>query len=125
MQQAWQGGNNKWDNMMLWAAATLCFFGFFRSGEITVPGESSFDEGAHLTFQDVTVDSTSNPQVLKVRLKSSKTDPFRAGIDVFVGRTSNSLCPVAAVLAYMALRGPLGGGHYLGFRMANPLPDRG
>ena len=41
---------------MLWAASTLCFFGFLQSGEITVPTESSFDEGAHLTFDDVTVD---------------------------------------------------------------------
>ena len=55
---------------MLWAAATLCFFGFLRSGEITVPSETVFDEGAHLTFEDVTVDCITNPQMLKVKIKA-------------------------------------------------------
>ncbi len=83
---------------MLWVAATLCFFGFFRSGEIR---ESSFDEGAHLTFKDVTVDCMENPQLLRVKLKASKTNLFRQGIDIFIGRAAYELCPVAAVLPYM------------------------
>ena len=91
---------------MLWAAASLCFFGFLRSGEITVPSDSAYDEGAHLSFEDISVDCIENPQVLKVRIKASKTDPFRMGVDVYVGRTNCSLCPVAAVLAYMAMKGP-------------------
>ena len=43
---------------------------------------------------------------MRVRLKTLKTDPFRQGIDVFIGRTGNELCLVAVVLAYMARRGP-------------------
>ncbi len=65
----------------------------------------SFDPGAHLTFNDVTVDSLQVPQLLRVRLKASKTDPFRVGVDVFIGKTDDDLCPVAAVLAYMVRRG--------------------
>ena len=42
--------------------------------------------------------------MLKIRLKSSKTDPFREGCDVFVGRTDFPLCPVAAMLAYLSYR---------------------
>ena len=91
---------------MLWAAVTLCFFGFFKSREITVPAASAFDEGAHLTFRDVTVDSVEHPEVLRVRLKASKTDPFRVGINMSVGRTDKALCLVSAVLAYMVVRGP-------------------
>ena len=49
--------------------------------------------------------------MLKIRLKSSKTDPFRTGIDVFIGRMDCPLCPVAAMLAYLSYRrsspGPL------------------
>ncbi len=43
MRQSWQkrGGANH-DNVMLWAAATLCFFGFFRSGEITLTNQGIF-----------------------------------------------------------------------------------
>ena len=64
------------------------------SGEITVPSETTFDEGEHLMFRDVKVDSMDNPQVLKVRPKASKINPFRTGIDIVVGRTNNELCPV-------------------------------
>ena len=120
MKQSWSRAD-KWNGTMLWAASTLCFFGFFRSGEITVGGsEASFDSGVHLTFNDVTVDSLENPQMLKVRLKASKTDPFRVGIDIYVGRTKNDLCPVAAVLAYMALRGQ-GPGPLFTFKDGKPL----
>ena len=30
------------DILMLWAAATVCFFGFFRSGEITIPTAKAY-----------------------------------------------------------------------------------
>lgn len=104
---AWiKGTGRDRDGCMLWAAAALCFFAFLRSGEITVPSDTAFDDKAHLSFRDVTTDSLKNPTTLKVRIKASKTDPFRVGVDVFVGRTDNVLCPVAAVLTYMAVRGP-------------------
>ena len=104
MRESWQARPTR-DAGMLWAAAALCFFGFLRSGELTVPSEGGYDEGAHLSFQDVSVDDLRNPQMLQVRIKASKTDPFRSGVDVFVGRTNGSLCPVAAVLSYMMKRG--------------------
>ena len=66
----------------------------------------SYDEGAHLSFHDISVDTIEAPSSLKVRIKESKTDPFQLGVDIFVGRTGNELCPVAAVLAYMVKRGP-------------------
>ena len=47
----------------------------------------------------------SSPQYLEVRLKASKTDPFRKGVSVYLGRTDADLCPVAAVLHYMVRRG--------------------
>jgi hypothetical protein len=52
MRQSWSTnpGGDPWNTTMVWAAATLCFF------EITVPRESAFDQGAHLSFEDVTVD---------------------------------------------------------------------
>lgn len=40
----------------------------------------------------------------KEKVKGSKTDPFRQGISVTVGRTGDDLCPVKAMLAYLAVR---------------------
>ena len=106
LKQSWEKEASDRDCVMLWAAAALCFFGFLRSGEITVPDDKSYDPGAHLSFHDVSVDSITKPELLKVRIKASKTDPFRLGVDIFVGRTHSAICPVTAVLAYLAVRGP-------------------
>ena len=40
-----------------------------------------------------------------ITIKASKTDPFRQGIEIFVGRTHTDLCPIEATLAYLAVRG--------------------
>ena len=80
-------------------------FRYLRSGEVTVPSDSAFDPATTITFEDINVDDTTNPTLLKLRLKASKTDPFRKGVGVVVGRTNNKLCPVAAVLAYSAVMG--------------------
>ncbi len=94
-----------YDTIMTWAAATLCFFGFFRAGEITVPSCTTFNPSRHLAWGDVIVDNPASPQVIKVNLKISKSDQLGKGADVFIGSTSSSLCPVAAVLAYMVTSG--------------------
>ena len=62
---------------MLWAACCLAFFGFLRAGEFTVPGNTGFDASTHLSWGDLAVDNPASPGVLSVRLKASKTDPFR------------------------------------------------
>ena len=38
------------DNIMLWSASLLCFFGFLRSGEITIPTLTSYDPELQLYF---------------------------------------------------------------------------
>ena len=82
-----------------------------RAGEFSAPERGTFDPGAHLTFGDVVVDSFHDPRKVRVRIKASKTDPFREGMDVYFGQTGLPLCPVSAVLDYMVRRkegpGPL------------------
>lgn len=105
IKEVWEREAITRDTAMLWAAALLCFFGFLRSGEVCTPSEKSFDEGSHLTRSDIQVDDLANPQSLQIKIKASKTDPFRQGVLVYVGRTNKPLCPVSALLAYMVLRG--------------------
>lgn len=65
---------------MLWAACTLGFFVFLRSGEfIVVPGRK---EGL-LSPSDIQVDSRQSPKFISITLRSSKTDPFVAMVVLF------------------------------------------
>ena len=89
---------------MLWAACCLAFFAFLRSVELTIPTTATFDPSWHLTPQDIMVDDKTDPTCLFVRIKASKTDQTCQGITLCVGRTYNELCPVAAVLTYLARR---------------------
>ena len=104
----WKAVPNRYLASLLWAAATLGFFGFLRAGEFTVVPNG---DQVPLTPRDVQVDCRTNPTLLAVTLRSSKIDPFGAGHTLYVGCTHSRICPVRAVLAYMAIRpqvpGPL------------------
>jgi len=49
------------------------------------------------------VDKLQTPSTLKVHLKASKTDPFRVGVHIVVGKVEDPLCPVLTVLDYLLL----------------------
>ena len=93
------------DRLMLWAASTTAFFGFCRSGEVTVSSESSYDPQTHLSYSDLAVDQSSDPSMVSIVLKHSKTDQARKGMKIVVGKTGDDLCPVRALLTYLNARG--------------------
>ena len=103
LKSCWDRGSA--DDTMLWAAASLCFHGFFRAGELTVPSVRGFDPKIHLAWGDIAVDDPASPSVLKVHLKKSKTDQLGRGVDVYIGRTDSAICPVEAFLRYVSARG--------------------
>ena len=108
------------DIIMLWAAATVSFFGFFRAEEITTTRVTSFNPATDLAWGDVTIDNGSSPQILQVYLKRSKTDQARKGAHIYIGKTGGELCPVLATLTYMASRGPKPG-PFFKFKDGKPL----
>ena len=85
--------------------AAWAFFGFLWAGEMTVPSDSTYDAPVHLSITDITVDNSKSPSVVIVRIKASKTDPFRKGVNLYLGKTGSSVCPVAAILSYLCVRG--------------------
>ena len=105
IKSVWDNQAENYDTIMLWAACCLTFFGFLRAGELTVPSDSAFDPSVHLSWGDLAVDNPMNSTVMSVRLKASKTDPFRKGITLYIGRVSSDLCPVSAMLVYLVSRG--------------------
>ena len=105
LRGVWQADRDEFKAALLWAASCMCFFGFLHSGEVGAPSQAAFDPAVHLCVGDVCVDSTAEPQYLVVRIKASKTDLFREGVSVYLGRTKSDLCPVSAILFYMVRRG--------------------
>lgn len=93
------------DHCMFWAACTLGYFGFLRAAEFTVPNLARFSPLIHLQVTDIAVDAPSSPECMRVKIKASKTDPFRKGADVHIGLGHPPLCAVHAMMTYLSQRG--------------------
>ena len=101
----WSVKSSDPDMTTLWVAACVCFFGFFCSGEITVPSTQTSDPAVHLSWGDIAVDNPPSPTaIFWVYLKRSKCDQFGKGVEAFVSRTTTPICPIAAVPAYIAVQ---------------------
>ena len=120
LKQEWEKSALTNDTVMIWAACTLAFFGFLRIGEMTIANNSAYDPSIHLSISDVTFDHASSPSAMFITIKASKTDPFRKGITLALGRTYRPLCPVAAMAAYLQRRGT-GSGPLFRFMDWGPL----
>lgn len=105
---------------MLWAACNLAYFGFLCSAEFTVPTLVSFSPDVHLSLDDIAVDSYEVPTLLRVRLKASKTDPFRKECFIHISRGNSPLCAVQSLIAYLHIRGKGAGPLFL-FQDGRPL----
>ncbi len=104
LQRVWLLHQEPHNAVMLWAAAAMCcFFGFLRSGEVTIPKEGGFEADRHLAVGDVRLSRYQDLHYVEVHLKASKTDPYRQGVTIFLGRVQSRLCPVSAVARYMVL----------------------
>ena len=84
----------------------LGIFAFLRASEFTVPSDLEYDAEVHLGRGNLAMDDPGSPSFVRVCIKQSKTDPFRQGVYLYVGRTGTELCPVAALLHYLCVRGP-------------------
>ena len=105
--------DTSYDNTKMWAACCTAFFGFLRSSEMTVPSQDTYDPTIHFSIKDVAVDNKSSSTMVRIRIKQSKTDPFHLGVYIYLGRTDNNLCPVKAILPYLALRGDVPGPFFM------------
>ena len=103
---------------MLACACTMAFFGMLRVSEYTCPSSTRFDANTNLLVNDVSINV--HRSLAYIKIKASKTDPFRQGAIVKLGVTGTAICPVQALLSYLRVRrdvaGPLfvfSNGHFL------------
>ena len=77
LRSVWEEEASNFNHIMLWAACCTCYFGFLRSGEISIPSDKEYDPSTHLSFGDIAVDSHENTSTIAIKIKASKTDPYR------------------------------------------------
>ena len=82
---------------MLWSAFTLAFFAFLRSSEFTSPSSTHHPQ-VHLCHSDISFTTTGS---LSLKLKTSKTDPFRKGCSIILATSGRSVCAVRAIRRYL------------------------
>ena len=103
LQATWSTPPITYDSHLLWAACCVGFFGFLRAGEF-IARSASDSSGALIAASDVTRDLSYPPNFVKIHLRQSKTDSFGRGVDIFLGRTNQAICPVAAILSFLTVR---------------------
>ena len=95
---------SKYEDILLWAVCCTAFFGFFRASEYTTSKET-LAKGSFLSLQDVTIDKHDSPSCIFLNLRFSKTDQFGKGCTVVLAWPDSFICPVAALLKYIWVRG--------------------
>ena len=84
---------------MLWSAMLCAFFGFLRISEFTAARAKSFCKNDTLCITDVTSINNNN---YAIQIKTSKTDPFRVGVQVRISANQSVLCPVQALRKHLS-----------------------
>jgi hypothetical protein len=85
-------------DLMLETACTMAFFGFLRCGEFTILNQ--FDPNVNLCLQDISFQQGR----CTIKLKASKTDPFRQGVMIPLFQRQHTICPVRTLKRYYNIR---------------------
>jgi len=99
-QRLRKGVFNEYVDCLIETVCIIAFFAFLRCGEFTVVNSYKFDPSIHLCLSDVIFQS----DYVILRLKESKTDPFRKGIDIKLFEINNVICPLNAIKKYVSKR---------------------
>ena len=93
--------------LMLRSASSLAFFGLLRVSEYTSSGRWSFNASSTLLVSNVSFDGSYS--IMYIRIKASKTDPFKEGCTIRVAAVDSPLCPVLLMREYLRCH-PFGSG---------------
>lgn len=88
---------NPYTDLLLETLFIVAFFGFLRCGEFT--HRTAFHPSTGICVEDVCITGSK----ASIRLKSSKTDPFRKGIMLRLF-ANKDLCPISALRRYREAR---------------------
>ena len=63
---------------------------------MTVPNNQAFNQSTHLSNANVAIDDAKSPAALQIKIKQSKTDSPRRGVDLYVVKP---LCSISYMYA--------------------------
>ena len=98
------------DRALLRSAMTLSVYGLLRIGEISTLLVGSFEAAKVLLGNNVRLVRNSAGRVdsMEITITAAKSDFLRQGATMTIHRTGGVDCPVAAMVAFLTLRGPRG-----------------
>ena len=88
------------------------FFGLLCCGEFVTKPFNLWSNSTSL-LQYVAVDDRNFPSFIQLTVQQSKTDHFRHGSFIYLGKTNCKVCPVEAVLQYLSVIGAAPGPLFL------------
>ena len=98
----WLQQTSSYEHIMLWAVCCVCFFGFFRLGELIPASDTADNASRQVQLSNLAADCPHNPTVLSIHLRRAKTDQLGRGATIYICRSDSDLCPVTALLAWVA-----------------------
>ena len=107
----WSGDN--FESRLMLATTCVGYFTFIRARKFTAVGTAS----PGILLSEVAINSRLVPTVV---YDSSKTDPFGRGVEIFLGVSGNEVCPLTALMRYLAVNPP-GDGQLFVWENRQPL----
>ena len=97
---------NDFDELVVFTAMVVATFGLLRTGEFAVENKITYDPIKTLYMKNIRLikDKDGNPNYFILKLKVSKTDIFRQGVDVTIGHGIGDIDPVNLLLKMIAMR---------------------
>ena len=90
------------DQVMLWAAFCVAFFGFLWCSEFTVPAQMEYDPDTHLSLTDIAIDNKKYPLRVYINTKQSKTDPFWQRVQIMPRKDGQEHLPKQPTLTILS-----------------------
>lgn len=104
LRGVWKSVGQNYDKIMSWTASMVCFFSFIRVGQTFYQNEGSFGPTYHIMVDNVAPDSRTEPLLIQLTLNGQEQDSLHKGINIILGKTGNSLCPVKTMLFFLRMR---------------------
>ena len=109
LHQTFTNNSSNHRDVMIWAACYLAYFGLLRVSELTSSARDHFDLSMDLLLSNVALDNRASPSLIQITIKHSKGDQFKKGERICLGKTTHAVCPVRALVKYLARRGGTSG----------------